>query len=302
MHGMNTVEAVAMARGGTFTGTEAVALGSDPMMLRRYCLDGRATRLRRNAYVLTDVWEKADTDGRARLTAQAILLGRPESVGSHHTAAMLHGLPLFNRPLQTHVLAPVTRTWITRLLHVHPGRDQVIPTVVDGFLVVPIEVALAQGASSDLLSHAVVPLDAALHRRVVRRAQVRNATGPDVDPAITMKVLSLADDACESVGETRTRILLRDLGFKVDSQVDIRDRADRLVGRVDFLVEGKVIVEFDGAVKYDGATGREALVSEKVREDALRALGYRIVRIMWDDLNDPAAIRAKVLQALHPAA
>ena len=84
-----------------------------------------------------------------------------------------------------------------------------------------------------------------------------------------------------------------------------RDRAVRELRKLKmmgFTVEGKVIVEFDGAVKYDGATGREALVSEKVREDALRALGYRIVRIMWADLNDPAAIRAKVLQALHPAA
>lgn len=297
MHSMDRVEAIALARGGTFTGTEAVTLGADPMMVRRYCLDGRATRLRRNAYVLTGAWQKADADGRARLTAQAILLGRPGSVGSHHTAVMLHGLPLFNGPIQTHVLAPVTRTWITRMLHVHPGSDQVTPIMVDGFPVVPVEVALAQVASSDLISHAVVPLDAALHRRVVRRTQVRNATGPDVDPAITMKVLSLADDACESVGETRTRILLQDLGFEVNSQVDIRDRGGRLVGRVDFLVEGKVIVEFDGAAKYDGAGGREALVNEKVREDALRALGYHIVRIMWADLNDPAAIRARVLQA-----
>ena len=49
-------------------------------------------------------------------------------------------------------------------------------------------------------------------------------------------------------------------------------------------------VEFDGAVKYSGADGRQALVDEKHREDELRRLGYRVVRLTWRDLADPERV------------
>lgn len=45
-------------------------------------------------------------------------------------------------------------------------------------------------------------------------------------------------------------------------------------------------------MKYAGADGRGALVSEKRREDALRALGYRVVRLTWSDLRRPERVRA----------
>lgn len=63
------------------------------------------------------------------------------------------------------------------------------------------------------------------------------------------------------------------------------------MARVDFLFrEKRLIVEFDGAMKYGGAEGRAALVAEKRREDALRRLGYRVVRLTWADLRDPARV------------
>jgi len=85
-----------------------------------------------------------------------------------------------------------------------------------------------------------------------------------------------------------------------ERQVEIRDSQGRLVGRVDFLFRAAaVIVEFDGAVKYAGAEGREALVREKRREDALRVMGYRVVRLVWADLADPARVARLLLAQIH---
>ena len=51
-------------------------------------------------------------------------------------------------------------------------------------------------------------------------------------------------------------------------------------------------------MKYDGADGRAALVAEKRREDALRALGYVVVRVTWADLASPARVIAQIRRAM----
>jgi very-short-patch-repair endonuclease len=80
-------------------------------------------------------------------------------------------------------------------------------------------------------------------------------------------------------------------------QAEIRDSGGRLVGRVDFLFrERRLIVEFDGKVKYEGADGN-ALFREKCREDSLRSQGYQVVRLTWRDLHDPARIERLIKEA-----
>lgn len=114
-------------------------------------------------------------------------------------------------------------------------------------------------------------------------------------------ILALADAACESVGETRTRILLEDLGYSVRSQVTISDEDGRFVGRVDFMIGDGVVVEFDGMVKYEGAEGRSALAAEKRREERLSALGCVAIRLVWADLDHPQRIRTMVEAARQRA-
>ena len=106
-------------------------------------------------------------------------------------------------------------------------------------------------------------------------------------------VAELASGLSESPGESWTRLILAGLGVEARQQVAVHDHDGRFVARVDFLLpELGVVVEFDGAVKYEGADGREALVREKRREDALRALGYRVVRLTWADLHHPERVVA----------
>lgn len=67
-----------------------------------------------------------------------------------------------------------------------------------------------------------------------------------------------------------------------------------------FRVRGtRVLVEFDGAVKYADA---RALFEEKQREDALRRAGWVVVRVVWSDLGDPARLRRRLQQAMAQAA
>ena len=111
----------------------------------------------------------------------------------------------------------------------------------------------------------------------------------------------MADGASESAGESRTRLLLTDLGWTVRSQVRVLD-GEEVVARVDLLVGERVVVEFDGLVKYEGADGRAALAAEKRREDRLRALGYEVVRLTWADLDHPARVDAMLRRAAARAA
>jgi very-short-patch-repair endonuclease len=97
-------------------------------------------------------------------------------------------------------------------------------------------------------------------------------------------------------------LLLNALGYRPIPQVEIRDPQGRLAGRVDFLLEGeRIIVEFDGLMKYAGAHGRDALAAEKSREDRLRALGYEFVRLTWADLTRPSTVERMLRMAVARA-
>jgi very-short-patch-repair endonuclease len=111
-------------------------------------------------------------------------------------------------------------------------------------------------------------------------------------------VLQLASDRSESPGETLTRLLLRSLQLPVAQQQVRIPLPWGGVARVDFLLPDLgVVVEFDGAVKYEGAQGRSALVREKRREDGIRAAGYPVVRLTWPDLGRPARVHEMLLRA-----
>ena len=113
-------------------------------------------------------------------------------------------------------------------------------------------------------------------------------------------MIELADELSESPGETRTRLILTSAGLPVRSQVPIVQVGGAVLARVDFLVGGRVIVEFDGAVKYQTGDGI-VLFQEKQREDRLRELGFEVVRVIWSELDHPADVIGRVQAALARA-
>lgn len=76
--------------------------------------------------------------------------------------------------------------------------------------------------------------------------------------------------------------------------------ADGLIGYADmYWQEWGVVGECDGLAKY---RNRNDLISEKRREDRLRALGLVVVRWTWAELmHSPALVAQRILTAVNRA-
>ena len=199
------------------------------------------------------------------------------------------------------VIAAVNAVRMRSGLRTHPLGHLPV-TVVRGWRIVGLPVALVQVAGWSGSVAGVVSMDHAVHNGLCTLPELRYALAsvPTHQRAEAAQAITLVDPACESVGESRTRLLLGDLGFASRSQVRIR-RPGGTIARVDFLVDGLVIVEFDGLVKYAGATGRDALAAEKARESDLLALGFEVVRLTWSDLDDSAEVARRIRVARNRA-
>ncbi len=118
------------------------------------------------------------------------------------------------------------------------------------------------------------------------------------------QVLDFADGLSGSPGESLSRAHMHTLGFPApELQHEVRDDQGR-IGYMDFYwKEFGLVGEFDGWIKYSrdeylaGDLPADALRKEKVREDRIRATGLRVVRWMWDAVNNPEIMRRKLLQA-----
>ncbi|MBA3529941.1 MAG: hypothetical protein H0T91_11670 [Propionibacteriaceae bacterium] len=75
------------------------------------------------------------------------------------------------------------------------------------------------------------------------------------------------------------------------------------VGRSDFCwEETRTLGEFDGKIKYGrllkpGQNPSDVVFAEKLREDALRDLGWQVVRWIWEDLARPRALAERLERA-----
>lgn len=233
-------------------------------------------RLFHGAAVEREAWDALDERGRRRLVVRArtSALHRP-AVVSHRSAGALWGLPELGRwDWRLHVIDPALRkTHVGRGVVRHTG-DLVEGDVAD---VAGVRVTCLLRTVVDIvhvtpLAHAVLVFDHVLHdgaaslpdleRALAARAGTRGSR-------VARTALEVADGAAESPGESVSRVAMRKL--RVAPPV-LQREFDTDAGRfrVDFWwPDAGVVGEFDGRVKYDD---REALWTEKRREDALRRL------------------------------
>lgn len=284
---------------------ELRALGITAQMIPGLVKRGSLIPLSRGWYATT-----APTTAAQRhqlLTTAAVRSFQDRCVPSHYSALLQAGLPLYNADVTTVHLARVDRgNSISRpglVVHrpVPPGA------VVRPEMRLDLGLAIAQTGITCGPIAALIAADAALHRRLV--------TPPDISQGLDWirghpgtgqldTFLQLADGSSESPGETRLRHVFHLMRCPVVPQSWIRDGA--FAARVDFeLVDARVIVEFDGLVKYGSSVtrpgepdGRHALIAEKQREDRLRELGYDVVRVTWRDLDDPASLSRRINAAI----
>jgi hypothetical protein len=292
--------------GQPFTTADAASVGLTADVLARGVRRGLLVRPTRGCYVLAGVWSDAGPRGQHLLLVTALVSARPGAVVTHHSAALLHGLPMpvdcprfvsLTTDHSRRTSAPPTPdrlrnaalpadhvTQRSGLRVTTPGR-----TVVDCLreLPLPDAVAVADAAVRDGLT--TVPELRRLRHQQRRWPGIRAADDgiPLIDP--------LRETWLESFSFTR----LWQLGVPLpECQVSVYDARGRFVGRVDGLWrERGTVAEADGAGKYlgeltlDGPSGAAAarlVLAEKIREDRLRGTGLEVVRWGFQDVRRAA--------------
>ncbi len=308
-----------LGRHGVFSASEAARHGIDGHALARLVRAGSCLRLTRGWYAVKP-GDELTRERRHGLTA--IALGRQyagRAAISHHSTVVLRDLPTYAVDLSTVHLTTISgssgadavpnasarRTGL--VLH-RPLPQLTIPdsperaapsrvgSAAGALVTVPLAVAIVQNGMLHGPEAALVSADAALNRSLVSVDQLTRAVEQfrgHAGIAEARAALLNADGRHESPGESRTAYVLRLLGFDLDPQFGLDVGGRRY--RADFRIRGtRVLVEFDGAVKYSDA---RALFEEKQREDAIRRQGWVVVRIIWADLDNPRRLMRRIDEA-----
>ncbi|MGO4600188.1 type IV toxin-antitoxin system AbiEi family antitoxin domain-containing protein [Terrabacter sp. 2RAF25] len=297
-----------IAHHDVFSAARARASGLTPADLRRLLREGRIVRLHRGWYATRRPRDDADLH---RMRVEALLVeyaGR--AVATDASALLRLGIATW-RPDLRRVHLALTDPEVNRhrkgdlVVHAHrPTPPQLAPRPASG--TVHPAVAIAAVGLKDPRSF-LVPADDALRRGLVTAAELAAAVdglGRRHGAAGVRAVRDWCDPRHESPGETLVAHLLRLDGHRLEPQFVVRGSERWTRGgqgyRADLRLSGtRVLVEFDGRVKYDD---RQVLWEEKLREDRIRSLGWVVVRVTMADLRDPATVRARVDAALALAA
>jgi hypothetical protein len=288
----------------------ALLRGLDDDEIGRLRRRGAWTPLQRGAYLEGG---SADLTREARhlLAVRATTVGlRTPAVLSHASAAVLHGLPVWGIPLaRVHITRrPPARSDTGARLRSHVAR------LPDDHITVVGEHAVTTVARTVVDLAACLPFAPAL---AVADAALRAGTPPeDLRGALDFvagtrgtraarRVVEAADRRSESVGESRSRAVMLQLGLpRPDLQVEVRSPDGRLIGRSDFgWRKQRVLGEFDGLIKYGrllrpGQDAGDAVFEEKRREDALRDEDWGMVRWIWCELDTPVILGRRIARRL----
>ncbi|MCL2468182.1 MAG: hypothetical protein FWF02_02385 [Micrococcales bacterium] len=238
---------------------------------------GTLERVARGAYLLRTPERDPCDIALARIAATHRRLQVPHWF-SHESAALLWGWPLWQTPSHTHVYTTArTGAGGDPLVRRHRGQ------VPDGLTTQVNGLPLTTGAltAADCLRtlpplDAMVVLDAALRCGVDRNdicAILEAAVGRGVRWARLR--LAHGDGGAESARETATRLALLRAGAPTP-QTQVRvDTASGTYWADLGIVEWRLLIEYDGRAKY---TCPDDIYTEKLRQDAITAAGYRMIR------------------------
>ncbi|HSU47895.1 MAG TPA: type IV toxin-antitoxin system AbiEi family antitoxin domain-containing protein [Arthrobacter sp.] len=293
---------------------QLAAAGLDERLLTAGVRGGVLLRLRRGAYVRHADWCTLKPWDRDELRIMAHFESTTgQARYSHVSAARLHGCHVWNigslvhvttqysnsrasagKDVQTHRL-PLTENELASLW-MPDGREILTTslerTVLDCARILTRDKAAVIGDHALRKGASIATMRRLLDESRVTRGRRRAS-----------ELLDVLDARSESAGETRTRLLLHSFGLRsFASQVEIPTREGLF--RADFAdAESRVIIEFDGAVKYtDYKPTQEVLRAERWRENALIEAGWRVFRLQWNHLDRPAELRARLVAFLewHP--
>jgi hypothetical protein len=294
------------------------AAGMTAYKLRELANRGELVRVRRGWYVSGSTWNDTPPDEHYRFLVRATAAqASAELVLSHHSAAVMHGLPLIGPwPDTVHALLPGAAGGSShRLVTTHRTITDSRQVVIDGVTVTSLARTVVDmvACSSFLVGTTIV--DHVLHQEALRlRLEPRH--GMDATPPLTKHVLlteldtvnprvgrraaeraiTFANGLSANAGESLSRVRFEQLGFEIP-ELQVQFIVHGCTYYVDyFWCRVRKIGEFDGCMKYTRnavVAGRDVVgvvLAEKNREDMLRPHVASFTRWGWDLAYDARAV------------
>lgn len=301
-----------------FTRVEALADGISEKQIDARVRSGEWTALRRSVYIATTLLPVEPALRHAVDVAAAARATRQDVVGSHESAAVIHGLSTFAPHDGTVILSRCREPRRDRppgsppaplVSHVPPQHR----TEVHGAQVTSLARTAVDLARKGPALSAIVVLDAALRRDVPREEleEVLHVAKGWPGSRRAAELVEFADGRAESPLESVGRYRMWQCGLpKPELQIPLFDDVG-LMGYPDFLWQDlRVIGEADGLLKYrpddndapPDVRDRDALAREKQREDRFRDNGYEVFRFTWEiAVHRPAVLEQRALRAFARA-
>lgn len=256
-----------------FSRADLTASGMTPRDITRAVDDGRLRRLRRDRYAIEPV--SAEVAEAVRIGGRLSCVSLLVEIGVFvHLRGALH---VHVRPGSSRVRPPRSKHTV---LHWNAWSGDPEPLHAAA-----LADALAQAVRCQQPRAAVATLDSILHHGLMSWDELLCVF--DRLPERYRTLLALVDPSAESGPETFMRLLLRTLGVAYESQVVLDG-----VGRVDFLVEGWLIIECDSKEFHQGW---EKQVDDRRRDLAAAMKGYITIRPLASDiLRRDSALREAV--------
>jgi predicted transcriptional regulator of viral defense system len=287
------------------------AAGMTPAQLRSFVRLGYLIRVRRGVYATQRAIAVAKGDPRGahalQVAAVRASIGH-DVVGSHHSAALIHGFDLLKRPaagIVTMTCRPPRRSRSRQaagvLIHNAelPGNHV---TRKYGTEVTTAARTVIDLARTSPFIEGVVAADSALHMGKTTKEEldsVCDACRRWPGGAQAKRVVTFSNGLAESVLESCARVVFADAGLEAP-EVQVTIRGPGFVYRADFCWERrKTIAEADGLAKY---VTREDMLAQFRRDRLLRDAGYKVVHFTWRELfESPELVIARIRNALSAA-
>jgi len=286
-------------------------MGLSEGRIRSLVRQGVLSPVGHGAYVRAALAAKLNgsTAGEQALRVASVLAVGPRgAAGSHHSAAIIHGLDLLGRqapgiavtrvPGGSRKQRPGVRVHVAALPEGHVTRRGGVPVTSVARTVVDL-------ARTSSFRSGVVVADSALRGKLTSKAELGAVLADCARwPGLTRarRVVEFSDARSESALESVSRVVFREQRIPPpELQEWVGGDDEGVVGRADFLWRRYgTIGEADGAIKF--ADPQRAI--QQLRRDAmLREAGFEVVHFTWDDIvRTPGRVAALLREAFRRGA